>query len=61
MQNDLVKQVDKRSEAYVVSTTHNPLRIESTLPEGTLYQIRIRIWVYNFDVLTNRRLFNFTM
>lgn len=59
--NDLVKQVNNSSETYVVSTTHNPLRIESTLPEGSFDEIIVPIWVYNFDALMNKRLFNFTM
>jgi len=57
--NDFFQQVSPTSRAYVVGTTHNPLRMETTLTSDQLEGTTLRVWILNFSLLTNRRLWNF--
>ena len=53
----ILKKANKQSQTMCVkTTTHNPLRLEVYKDED-LYDLKIKIWTHNFDIVRNPRLF----
>ena len=53
----IIKKAGKQSKTfYTKTTTHNPLRLEVYKDED-LSDLKIKMWVYNFDVVKNQMLF----
>jgi hypothetical protein len=53
----ILKKANKQSRtSYVKTNTHNPLRLEIFKDED-LFDLKIKVWTFNFDIVRNPNLF----